>query len=354
MRSNHFDLRRTAGFTLVELLVVIAIIGILVALLLPAVQAAREAARRSQCGNNLKQLGLALQNFHDTYQRLPPGGATDQPPHGTANSAWGSSWMVYILPYIEHGNMFDKFNFGGGSGWGTNAANNTAAAKNSIIASYVCPSSPLPNICRSPNSNGPIMAASYVGMSGAVDGLIPGYTESRINTPGSSAGCCSGGIISGGGALIPSGMLSLASLTDGTSNTMVVGEVSDFLVTADGSKRDYRSSGQHGFIIGWRATTSPPSVGNGGDNRTFNMVTLRYPINLKKRTGTGWPDWPGNCGADGMCDNASSNTPLVSAHPNGVQVAIADGSVRFISQTTALDVVARIATRDDGQPVTLP
>src|SRR5262245_38912372 len=90
------------GFTLVELLVVIAIIGVLVALLLPAVQAAREAARRTDCGNKLKQLGIALQNFHDTYGNFPPG----QTDNDTANLGWGT----YILPYIEQTGSYDAIN----------------------------------------------------------------------------------------------------------------------------------------------------------------------------------------------------------------------------------------------------
>src|SRR6187200_595115 len=103
MSLSAFSDRRNRGFTLVELLVVIAIIGILIALLLPAVQAAREAARRTQCMNNLKQLGLAALSYHDVYQHLPPGIGY----YPTANGAFGT-YFFYLLPYIEQRNLYDR------------------------------------------------------------------------------------------------------------------------------------------------------------------------------------------------------------------------------------------------------
>src|SRR3954468_7057678 len=153
------------GFTLVELLVVIAIIGILVALLLPAVQAARESARRSQCVNNLKQLVLGIHNHHDTIRRLPPGGAMDQPPFGTdlptGSNRWGSSWMVYILPYIEQQSLYQQWQFTGQSG--AFNANNNAAAKGFVNKGFLCPSSPMPSF-PAPSQPGAAMA-NYVGVS---------------------------------------------------------------------------------------------------------------------------------------------------------------------------------------------
>jgi prepilin-type N-terminal cleavage/methylation domain-containing protein len=350
---------RLNGFTLVELLVVIAIIGVLVALLLPAVQAAREAANRMSCSNNLKQLGIGLHNHHDTLKRLPPGGHNDLPPIGTGTvGEWGSSWFVFILPYMEQGALHDKMQFTNGSAWGACATNNHTASRNVHIPFYFCPSSPLDPTCRSPYGGlSTQMAPTYVGISGAVNGLIPGYTESRNANPSGSAGCCSGGIASAGGTLVPgSAKLRFASLTDGLSNTLVVSENGDFLTTVSGAKVDWRASAQHGWIIG-SPYNSPPPAFSGGDQRTFNMTTIRWPINDKKgksQGSAGWPDAPGNCGSVGVCDNASTNLPLNSAHPGGVMGLMGDGSVRFISETTTMAIVAAAATRDDGQSAQLP
>jgi len=325
------------GFTLVELLVVIAIIGILVALLLPAIQAAREASRRSQCSNNLKQIGLALQNHHDTYKRLPPGGADDQPPFGVGPAGggqWGSCWMVYILPYIERGGIYDKWEFTSTSG--AFNANNTALANGLVIPGYLCPSSPLPLLCL--NVAG-VMNANYVSISGASPGLIPGFTESRINT------LTNGGSTSGGGVLFPNSQINYRDITDGTSNVMSVSEHGDFIIDNTGVKRDWRASQPWGWYIGVKSTTSSPNFNSPNpDNRSSNEVTIRYSTNQK----TGWTD---NVAGTGVGSYVGANTPLNSAHPGGVNVVLCDGSIRFLSDATTLDILARLATRDDGLPL---
>jgi len=219
------------GFTLVELLVVIAIIGILIALLLPAVQAAREAARRSQCTNNLKQLGLALHNHHDTYLRFPPGGARDQPPFGKVETDWGSSWLVYILPFVEQKPLYDQWEFQNSSG--VFSAHNMALINGLVIPGYACPSSPLPTQwADQQHGNTRRMAVHYVGVSGAAPGLIPNYTESRVNTVNN------GGIVGGGGFLFPNGKLRFADITDGTTNVLAASEHGNWITTQDGSRKD--------------------------------------------------------------------------------------------------------------------
>jgi prepilin-type N-terminal cleavage/methylation domain-containing protein/prepilin-type processing-associated H-X9-DG protein len=349
--------RSRRGFTLIELLVVIAIIAILIGLLLPAVQKVREAAARMKCSNNLKQIGLAIQNYHDVTLRLPPGGMADVAPVGlntntTGYSGWGSAWTVFILPYIEQnaldGQLAQRRN--GGSGW-DNAPNISAPfISNVVINTYRCPSSPLPLTAWGGfNGGSNVMANSYVGISGAVNGLIPGYNETRVQNPDGSAGCCSGGIASAGGTLfIGSDRVDLVGIADGTSNTILVSEQNDWITTQNGTRQQWGSGQTHGWSIGHFSVPSPPRVW-WGDLRSFQMTTVRYAINQK----TGWPNAPGNCGAVGVCDNTPTNVPLNSAHSGGVNVVLADGSVRFLRDSTPLVTLAQLATRNDGTVVTL-
>ncbi|PHR87705.1 MAG: prepilin-type cleavage/methylation domain-containing protein [Blastopirellula sp.] len=338
------------GFTLVELLVVIAIIGILIALLLPAVQQAREAARRMSCTNQLKNLTLGLHNFHDTYDRLPPGQANDIAPFGTKTSGggWGSSWIVYVLPQVELGNIYDGMIFTGGSGWGGNANNNKNATAGSKLNLLHCPSSPLKELCTNPHGGGKLSASTYVGISGVVNnfGVL---NEPRNAQPGGATNCCSGGIMSWGGVFYPHSETNFTDITDGLSNTALLGEQSDFVRTINGEKKDRRSSGLHGFIIG-TSKGSEPRTNWSGDLRQFSTSTLRYRINQMK----GWANGNGNCASEGICQNASSNLPFNSTHPGGSQFALGDGSIRFIAETIEDAALARLCTRDDGEVFTLP
>jgi len=322
------------AFTLVELLVVIAIIGILVALLLPAIQAAREAARRTQCVNNLKQLGLAVQNHHDIRKRLPPGAASDVPPFAPTNAGgWGSSWMVFILPFVEESTIAAKWQFNSNSG-AFNTNNNALIAGNTMPA-YQCPSSPLPEFSTSNTSSA---QPDYVGISGAYPGLITGFTEptSRLNNHGEA------GPNTAGGLLIKNGKLNMAACTDGTSKTMLVSEQSDYITDTANTRNVWRTGVKWGWILG------TDQANNNG--RPSQLITVRYNINQK----TGWTvQTTDACGPDtgnGVC-NYGANTPLNSLHPGGVNILLLDGSVKFMDDTQALDVQAKLATRDDGQTI---
>jgi prepilin-type N-terminal cleavage/methylation domain-containing protein/prepilin-type processing-associated H-X9-DG protein len=341
------------AFTLIELLVVIAIIAILIGLLLPAVQKVREAAARMKCSNNLKQLGLAIHAYHDVNNFLPPATTQDQPPFGPAASNWGASWKIYILPYIEQAPLYNSLQIGGGTGY-VNATNGAKLSASLVrIPIYRCPSSPLPdNTSSGVPGSGVISVTTYFAVGGAVTtafaGTTPAYAETRQNNTGGGAGCCSGGQISGGGAMTMNQKVQLVGITDGTSNQILVAEQSNFLTTQNGTKQPWNANGPHGWTIGYGSTCIPPACGT-GDLRTFNTMHIRYTINATgPAAGTLWTNAPGNCGSHGVCDNMGSNIPINSPHSGGANVLRGDGSVVFLRDSLALNLLARLATKDDG------
>ncbi|VTR99492.1 DUF1559 domain-containing protein [Tuwongella immobilis] len=332
------NLRRRSAFTLIELLVVIAIIAILIGLLLPAVQKVREAAARMQCQNNLKQIGLAAQNYHDSNNRMPPGGASDVAPFGTGGG-YGSSWMIFLLPYIEQDNLYRQWQFNGNSGWQNSVNMNISVLS---LKSYICPSSPLDVLCPGPPGV-PRMGGDYVAIAGGVNLPVQGFVETRIATS-SGTGCCGPGIMGAGGVMHSNSQVQITGITDGTSNTMIVSEDGNFLFTANGSRVNWRAGGPHGFAMG---------VGYGGSlsggDRPFNMTTIRYAINQVR----GWPNSPGDCSL-GVCENTGGNTPLRSAHTGGVNAVFADGSVRFLTDSLPVETLIQLGIRDDGTVINLP
>jgi len=333
------------GFTLIELLVVIAIIAILVALLLPAVQQAREAARRSSCKNNLKQWGLALHNYHDVHTVFPMG-VTNQ-------NGWGVSFYAGLLPYVEQAPLFDRLSFNGSHpGWtgsGTGAAINGPAANGNSIAVMQCPSSPMDKLV-SAGGGFLIDSPSYVGIAGAVDEDRISSTTPTVDTDGFSelrqitgANCCTAGktntgFHSGGGMLVSNNSISIAKAKDGTSSTIIMAETSNWAFDAAGNKVDIRGGTPHGWLMGTDGGGRTTGW-NGPTNRKFNITTVRYPPGTTDYT------------LPGVDSNHGPNNPLNSPHTGGVQVVFVDGHVGFISDNVNLPTLKLLCTRDDGRVV---
>ncbi|HEY2785360.1 MAG TPA: DUF1559 domain-containing protein [Fimbriiglobus sp.] len=373
--------RSHRGFTLIELLVVIAIIAVLIGLLLPAVQKVREAAARMSCSNNLKQMGLALHNYHDTNGFLPSAGSADGRPFSTGGSfaGEGTNWSIYILPYIEQGNIFNKLTFNGDSGWVNNPAdgggttpatssayNNVAIVNGSGLKLYRCPSDPKPPTIRNDSNvrdaggNESILVPrnSYVAIAGAVDNIDGSgqFRESR-NTD-SSSWSWQFGITAWGGVLAPDYQgIKITSISDGTSNTLLISEQSTQLQALDPSgaiiNDQYSVTSTGGGLFRGHSNGSTNGTVNAPakymDARGQTYTTIRYRINQKNGWTCGGANGIGVCGGGaGYWNSEGANVPLVSSHSGGVNALFADGSVHFLSDSTNLVTLARLATRDDG------
>jgi prepilin-type N-terminal cleavage/methylation domain-containing protein len=290
--SRSMRISRLQGFTLVELLVVIAIIGVLVALLLPAVQSAREAARRMQCANNLKQIALAVHGYHDMHKLLPPA--------STNATLSGSSGLAAILPHIEQASLYSLYDFSKG-----NSEEVNLQAVSQRIKTYLCPS---------------CYFARKVPISGCdANDRAPG-TYAFSTSTGDPYAVSDGAIVN---ALTP--LTRFASITDGTSNTFLAGE-------AHWGFRDY-------------SFTSGPCVGQvrGG----FSYWSSPYPLATVFTT-------RGPFNAQSMNGDSMRLATFRSSHPVGVNMANVDGSVRFVMENIDHGVLDATATRDGGESVAMP
>jgi prepilin-type N-terminal cleavage/methylation domain-containing protein/prepilin-type processing-associated H-X9-DG protein len=317
------------GFTLIELLVVIAIIAILIGLLLPAVQKVRDAAARMKCQSNLKQLGLALHNYHDVNNKLPPGAeaAVFPKPNPTGNTTTfaGTTWLVYILPYVEQDPLYKLYNFGAAY---NNAAN--LAVGNVKVPVYLCPSG---GITTSGNgsevANGTTNATThYYGIMGpnarttdpftlSINGITYSYRVGGAT--GNGAYACNGMLQQyqdASGSITTGYTVKLTTVTDGLSNTLMIGERS---VSPPGNLNDYRS-----WVRG----------NNGGSGATKNIA---YPINSTNYNGS----------------NNFNDISMGSTHTNGANFGMGDGSVRFLTQNIDMTVYMMSSTMKDGEVVSL-
>ena len=314
---------REPAFTLVELLAVIAIIAVLIALLLPAVQAAREGARRIHCQNNLKQIGLALHGYHDAWLSFPPAYLTQRVTGIELGPGWG--WGTLILPYLEEKALYDSANFAFSYGdpditdsAGLIGLYVNATARRVGISVFLCPSGG--------GGEGPLNLGPG---SGSVDGTAGQYIA--------SAGWLDSSLvpIQGTGVLYPNSRVSMADIGDGTSGTLMVSERSRNLADATWSGV-FGSRSVPGPLFTKQGWPVQSCVGMmfllmGRSGPSSDIVSGRIP-------GGNTPNAPG-AGADGFA----------SLHPGGCQFLLSDGSVRFIKETVATPVFQALATRAGGE-----
>lgn len=320
---------------------------------------ARTPSYRLMCGNNIKQLALAIQNYHDTFGVTPYGVRCRTLGEGEPVS-WGPSWIYATLPYCEQKPLFDRMeaasrlnpehDFQHSAVW--------APAHGAKLTYLLCPSSKLPVMeYRSPSdgSSVQLVTSSYVGIAGAwgdipdARGNEPLFRESRGMAVGPN-----GGVISGGGVLVANEVLSFADVTDGSAYQIVVGETSNYY----GSPRNQQSRSDGGGLTGtWflgthtaaRATAIPDggSLPKPETGPIYNLTTLRYGM----VRGLSPADPPSGLGNTGIDPDKGANNPLSSLHPDGVMVGYLDGHVEYLKNDITELILKRLATRDDGGKV---
>tara|TARA_R110002111_G_scaffold262794_1_gene341066 strand:+ start:2189 stop:3133 length:945 start_codon:yes stop_codon:yes gene_type:complete len=313
-------MKNRKAFTLIELLVVIAIIAILIALLLPAVQQAREAARRNSCKNNLKQIGLALHNYHDTFSSLPPGSIVYY--NGSKYNGHGWTWHASILPYLDQANLYDQIQGPTSSGMGSESGGvsdpKQQLAGQTVLSVFWCPSQP--DVTTGAQKNG-YSPSNYNGNMGTLIGS-------------GSDDCIGGSVTDVAGMLAPSGCMNadgvfyisssvgFRDITDGLSNTIMVSEVID---SGGDTERlgGYGSDRKHCFSNG--ADSNPPTE----MSEYLIAAESNDPIN-------------------GYAEEAAG-----SYHTGGAQFVFGDGRVRFLSENIDMTLYQALSTRAKRETLSL-
>lgn len=323
--------RKDQGFTLLELLVVIAIITLLIGLLLPAVQKVRAAAARIQCANNLKQIGLALHHYHDTHGTLPPGGMNT----GLNMTVCYSAWSIEILPYLEQEALYRQYR---------QLEVNTSANNNSVgqqrVKAYECPADPLAGRLERPAS-GPgrdqeWMHGSYRGVAGRTNievgwgrwdtyepHLWPdGVMTQEFRGPLHATNRAYNGVPTQAAAPQLGGPESFATISDGASNTLLVGE----LTFSDNTRRSTFWAYSYAFYT-------------------------QSSITLERRTLT--TSYDGCANSLGLWGQQTCKAAFGSHHSNGLNFLLCDGSVRYVAYSVDIDLLASLATIANGESGTL-
>ena len=356
-------MQKKKGFTLIELLVVIAIIGILVGMLFPAIQAVREAARRSSCSNKLRQLGVAVHNYATAQSEKIPmlGEATE-----------GGHWTAFILPYIEQDNVYDALSFGSvdwadDEAWSNADINSTDPEERHVAACetyfdiFRCPSSAAPRNIFDGSTWSPVwlvarrVPANYIGV---VTGIQPN-DWSQISTWGSSQPTLMHWELDGifitrpperatiaqGGT---GGAVTMSGIADGTSNTLMIGEAEPLINLSEVAQlRENRDTGRkdHWAIGGddmdsWEGVDWSECGGSTG-------VAINY-----KPPGDGlWPNDLGSFGLNADPEWAAYEVSFSSNHSGGAQFCRADGSVKFFSDQISAPIYSALGTRNNGEVV---
>jgi len=397
MQLSH----RRPGFTLIELLVVIAIIAVLISLLLPAVQSAREAARRAQCTNNLKQIGLAVHNYLSSNNSIPPAYIPYGVGPGGTNTGQSFSGLARMLPFLEQNSIYNAINFSVSARWGGSGSDivgnmngstadcdewgliNASASANQIN-SFLCPSdtelSNLTGFIFVPGGTSQLVGRHNYPMNGGSNPFVSGALNGAVYVPNWKAGVANAAGVKGtpemaaGGPSIIANLsaeapITIASFSDGTSNTAAYSE----WVRGDGSNSPGLNGSAKGglpAIYSGAALTSTTFVGPGSDTLIAKACDNLYDNKNSNLVYT----WKGDWWVADMFSYSHTQTPnrvscwyndvggrpwaggvsivaAASRHPGGVNTAFGDGSVRFIKSTISYQTWAALGTRAGGEVV---
>jgi prepilin-type N-terminal cleavage/methylation domain-containing protein len=316
------------GFTLVELLVVIAIIGVLVALLLPAVQAAREAARRTHCLNNMKQLGIAAHNFHDAKKHFPSSSQGQLPVVSTMSTGQNGSGLYQMLPYMEEQALFDLFPLGPvPSGTLTAIGSNfNKAGWTKPLKTSRCPSSPSEEPFTATYAidagstlvynDPPGLAPQYLGVMGAIDTLNPAYMY-RVDSSSAS------GLVAENGMMYPESNIRAKQVTDGLSKTLLMGESSHEFANINIAIARV-------WAIGSVPSSSPTTFAKMHNIAQYGGRNVTYPIN-------------------GTVFNKRNDAPFGSNHAGGAHFLLGDASCHYVTEEIEFTVYQAMASRQAGE-----